>query len=476
MFESDILFYIAAEVALLLLVICIFLFLHIGNLRKLIRKLEEKVVTLRQTIAEARQETQKALKKLASQSKIKPKNFIDYLDDEIEGTKTHHQSLNPDRDIVLDITPDTPIERQASSLRHAFLIAEKEARYAGDGEVSSWDVLQSKFQQIIQFYESLAPAAEEADEEPDFDEEPEIEEDEFPEPPAVDESLLEEIENYKKRIENLERFKRLFFEMESKWEDAKKQAEEYYEQLMAMGKDLGAGEDFDNVLEQYAKSFGEIESMIVEGAGGEKAAAKASDGDNDTQGERPNVGKMVIANQEEMQRLRNMAVDQHKVITELKKKLYEAQSEEDREQVIADLSEQLEKQQRFLKEAETCTQLIEDELSRAMQENETLRSQLEDSPAGGMDEEEMLRLETLVSDMTRESQEMLGTIAALEAENQQLKEQLEAGGSASGAGNAEAEAEVTMLQDKLTEMQQELLNLQTQHIELEERYLELKMK
>lgn len=460
--ESNILLYITGELAILLLVVCVFLLFHVSKLKGLIAKLEAKIVTLRRSMKKSRKEAEKALGKLAEHQKIKPKKFLDYLDEAIDETRSHHQSLNPDRDIVLDISPDAPLERQADSLRHAFLIAEKEARYAGDEDESSWDVLQAKFQQIIHFYETSAAVDIEVDE-PELDE---ANEEEL-------EALRTEVENYKKRITNLEGFKKLFFEMETNWEGAKKEADDYHQQLLAMGQELGAGEDFDNLLDRYASAFDGIGELIASGGdedtpGSATTISTGLDHDNSPPGERVGVGKMVIANQEEMQRLRNMAVDQHKVITELKKQLYSASSEEEQQQVMEGLTTQLEQQQRFLKEAETCTQLIEDELTRTIGENEDLRSQIESASAGAS-AEEAERLEALVGDLTTESRDMLSVIGALEEQNRGLQEQLE-----SGTGGSDENTD--LLTEKLGELQQELLNLQTQHIELEERYLELKMK
>lgn len=476
MIEAKVLAWIFGELALLLLVICIFLFLHFAKLRKLIRQLEEKILSLRDTVGKSRKEAKSALKKLAEKAKIKPKDFLFYLDEEIESTKSFHQSLNPDRDIVLDITPDAPLERQASSLRHAFLIAEKEARYAGDGETSDWGVLQGKFQQIIQFYESLAPAQPPVEAKPEDDDELDAE------PVDIEEAgddHSEEIATYKKRIENLERFKKLFFEMEKQWEEAKSQADEYYQQLLAMGRDLGAGEDFEQVLDQYSKSFSEIEDMINQGTG-KSEKAEAEDTKSSAEAPQASVGKVIIANQEEIQRLRNMAVDQHKVINELKRKLYEAKSVEDKQLIIDQLTDQLEKQERFLKEAETCTKLIEDELSRAIVENEQLRKQMKEAETQAqsqVSDEELEKMEEVINNFTHESKEMLGTIASLEKENQSLLDQLASAGAEGASGGSGDDGEqVAALQEKLTELQQELLNLQTQHIELEERYLELKMK
>jgi hypothetical protein len=456
MSDSNIVLYAVAEFALLLLLICIFLFFHVSSLKKLIRKLEEKIISLRKSIGLSRKETQKALKKLAEKDKIKPLDFLGYLDGEIARTREHHQALNPDRDIVLDIAPDAPMERQALSLRHAFLIAEKEARYAGDNRESSLAVLQSKLQQIIQFYESTqAPKAAEAE----------------PSPTEDEADNQDEIAAYKKRIENLERFKKLFFDMERKWEEARQQADEYHKQLMSMGEELGAGEDFENLLHRYSNAFNEMGDLIIDGVGSDGKKRESHEPDIDNR--QPSVGKLVIANQEEIQRLRNMAVDQHKVISELKKQLYATTSAEDKERVVEELSNQLDRYQRFLKEAETCTQLIEDELSRAMQENEQLREQLQSTKAQlpkDSDKDEIQRCEMIVNNLTHESKEMLSTIATLEEENRLLKQEINEANISGPDENTE------LLKEKLAEMQQELLNLQTQHIELEERYLELKMK
>ena len=451
--DSNILIYAFGELAIVLLAVCVFLCFHVKSLKKLIVKLEEKVTSLRRSISVSRNETKAALKKLSEKERIKPKQFIDFLDQELDQTLQHHQSLNPDRDIVLDITPDAPIERQAASLRHAFLIAEKEARHAGDKQQSSWEVLQAKFQQIIQFYESAGPADVPEDNADDT---------------GADENLeadSEQIKNYKKQIENLQRFKQLFFETEEKWRNAKTEAEQYYKQLMEKTAGQDDSAEYETLLANYAKAYDEIEALMASVSADDDIVA----GDIEQAGHRDHVGgKILLANQEEMQRLKNMAVDQHRVIGELKRKLVDAQSPEQQQEVIEQLTQQLEQQQRFLKEAETCTQQIEDELSRTIQENEQLRSQLQGGESG-ISDDDVQQLETVIEDFIVQSKEMLSTISTLEADNEALKTQLE------NDGTDESDHQVEQLKEKLGEMQQELLNMQTQHIELEERYLELKM-
>ena len=448
--DSSIFLYIAIELAVLLLLLCAFLLFHVGKLKKLIAQLEAKLISLRKGLKKSRKDTKTALKKLAAKEKVKVKDFLEYLDEEIEGTRDHHSSLNPDRDIVLDIAPDAPLERQASALRHAFLIAEKEARYAGGETESSWDVLQAKLQQIIQFYQSAQPVTEE----PQPAAEPE-------EAAATDSSdqakYAKMVEEYQAQIDELQSFKDKSQGLETKWKAAKRQSDVYYEQLMEMSRDLSAGQDFDSLLESYSSAFDELDNIL--GKDGFSSEIAGTD---------ENVGKAIIAHQAEVQRLRNAAIDQHKVIAELRKRLEGADSEEEREQAVSELSAELEKQQRFLQEAETCTKLIEDELDRTIQENEELRSKLENAASGGATDEEIEQIEAVVNDLTKEGKDMLSTIAALEEQNQSLKAQL------AEAGGGESTEEVETLKAKLDEMQQELLNLQAQHIELEERYIEAK--
>jgi DNA-binding ferritin-like protein (Dps family) len=450
MSQSNLLLYTTAELALLLLVVCVFLLLHVSKLRKLVAALEEKIKSLRVSIGKSRNETKRALKELVEKEGITSNSFLDYIEEEIAVTHAHHQVLNPDRDIVLDIALDAPIERQVSALRHAFLIAEKEARHNDGEDQTNWEVLQAKLQQIIEFYQN-AQSAGEGDEN------------------STGTDSADLIENYKSRITNLERFKKLFFDMEGKWESAKKQADDYHQQLLAMGSELGAGENFNTLLDNISTAYGEVGDLLAEASEAQLEGGGATIIDQRTGG----VGKTVIANQEEIQRLKNMAVDQHKVITELKKKLYASDNTPEQQiQIVEALTEQLEQQQRFMKEAETCTQLLEDELTRAITENEAIRLQLADSEPSqsGASDEELEQIESVVRDLTNESKEMLGTIAVLEGENSSLKAQLEQGNTG-GSGE-----HTDMLKLKLEEMQQELLNMQTQHIELEERYLDLKMK
>lgn len=443
---SSFVFYFVAEILVVSLVICFFLIFHIRNLKTLVRALEAKISSLRVMIKRTRGEARQAVANLEKIRQQKPKNYLDFLEEQVERTRSHHEKLKPDRDIVLDIDPESPLDRQAASLRHAFLIAEQESMYSGgDDHHADWNVVESKLGQLIQFYKdnlvvSIQPTVDIED----------------------DNSI--EVEQLRKRIEHLEEFKKLYFELEKKWEAVSDNADDYHQRLLSMGQSLGAGEDFEQLLDSYAKNFNDFGLNLSEQSQA-GSYQKPQYGSVEIDPSRPSVGKMVIANQEEVQRLRNMAVDQHKVIQELKRKLVGANTAEQKDDVIRELTSQMDRQERFLKESETCAKLMEDEMNRMLEENHILREQLENS---GGNAEEMERLESIIADLTDASQEMLSAIATLEQENRELK----SAGYGSGGSTADSDA----LKEKLAQAQQSLLDLQAQHLELEERYLDMKRK
>tara|TARA_B110000908_G_C10257617_1_gene456728 strand:- start:195 stop:545 length:351 start_codon:yes stop_codon:yes gene_type:complete len=114
--EFNLLFFIAVQLAVVLLIICGFLIYHMGRQRGLIKKLEEKIIGLRESLSVSRADVKSAQQELSSQQQTTTKDFVEYLDDEIDSTVEYHQQLNPTQDIVLDIALDSPIERQATAL------------------------------------------------------------------------------------------------------------------------------------------------------------------------------------------------------------------------------------------------------------------------------------------------------------------------------------------------------------------------
>lgn len=484
MLNNPIAIIVAVEMAVALLFFIGCLLFFIRGQRRTMGALEEKIVALRDSLKNTRAELKAARALAAKNANSGPGDFGEMVEEQLSITRNHHLSLNSDRDIVLDIGPDTPLARRAVSLRHAFLIAEKEAWLAAEDKEIDWDVLSSKLTQIIQFYEQPAePVSAHVETESDMFDALEIEE----EQPASDfdssissadseelAMLRETVENQKRHIENLERFKTLFFATDEKWRVAREQAEQYHQLLMDQSHSFGADAEYQALLEKSSRVYDDFGATLAAESGREPykpAPIPAADIDVDE----PRVGSIVIANQEEIQRLRNMAVDQHKMILRLREELNAAQSEEEKERVISELHKQLERHERFLKESDLCTKQLENELDRVLNENHNLKIKLQDSrmqavsaPANDANVEQMVKI---IEDFTVQSSEMLNAIEVLENECRELQGKLAASG-----GQASSGAELESLRAELAAAQQELLSLQSEHINLEERYLELKIK
>jgi hypothetical protein len=474
------------EIAVVLLFLIGCLLFFIRGQRNTVGALEEKILALRDSLKSARTEIKTARAQAAARADANPGNFGEMLDEQIIVTRNHHLSMNPDRDIVLDIGPDTPLDRRAVSLRHAFLIAEKEAWLAAEGKALDWDILSGKLAQIIQFYEQPAEPvpAQLPEAESDMFEALELEPEAPPEPgfeletaaPAVDSEelamLRETVANQKRHIENLERFKALFFATDEKWRAASEQAEQYHQLLMEKSQTMGADADYQALLEKYGRVYDDFGASLAAENGAEQhkpTPVPVIEIDADE----PSVGRMVIANQEEIQRLRNMAVDQHKMILRLRDELTAAQSAEDKDRVIAELHKQLERHERFLKESDLCTKQLENELDRMLNENHSLKIKLQDARLHATSapvDANVDQMVKIIEDFTEQSSEMLNAIETLENECRELKAKLAASGAQNDSGELEA------ARQELAMAQQELVALQAQHVDLEERYLELKIK
>lgn len=471
--------YAVSELAVLLLCVVGYLFFHLRGLKRLVKELEEKVLALRETI----KVTKENAKALVTEAKSQIKDtvsYLEYLDKQISNTRDFHKSQVPDKDIVLDLDLQVSPERRAAALRNVFLLAEKEAALAGDEDEPNWEVLKSKHQQIMAFYEKAYKDLARAE-----IEKQQAAEEQADDADSVDEALQEELNNYKKRVDNLEKFKKLFFDMEAKWEAAKKEAATHHSAIAEQARSLDGAADINASLEKYAAAYNEVDQAFEDGLSIDSGGAVRSETSIAIgESQKPAAGShttLVIEQKEEVERLRALMENQHEIITELKRKLREAESAEEKDRLMEQMAKELEKQERFMRESETCITLLEEELSMTRRELMDVTDELKliksdpesfgGSLPSGLDVSNEEEVETLISGYVAESRDMLNTISLLEQENQELKNELQMASSSAGEGSEEA----LQLRAKLAEVQQELLNLQTQHIELEERYIELKM-
>jgi predicted nucleic acid-binding Zn-ribbon protein len=161
-----------------------------------------------------------------------------------------------------------------------------------------------------------------------------------------------------------------------------------------------------------------------------------------------------------------VAADQHRIINQLQKKLMDAKTTEEKELVIEELQQQLQRQTRFVQESETCVQLLEEELNKAQDELNVKEKMLKETSTLG--EENQIIKSTLQS-FTLESKDMMHNINELEKENIDLKKNIEVTlTKAPVAEPADTASEIVAIQS-------EFMDLKKQYAELEEKYLELKL-
>ncbi|SMF35073.1 hypothetical protein SAMN02745866_02226 [Alteromonadaceae bacterium Bs31] len=414
MLGSNLMLIVAMEVSVLFLLLCLYLLFQNRKLRRTIGLLHGRMEQLVKDLRTAR-----IAAKAENQSAKSSETYKHFLNEHIQAVRKHHEDLESDRDIVLDIDPATPSSRRAAALRYAVLMAEKEATAKSGGNSADWKLLERKYEQLFNFNQQYAA-----------------------EPSATDGSELEELReglaSAKKRINNLERFKTLYFDLEEKWENCKDTAKSHFNTLTQLTESAENSEEIAGALHAYHTSYAEVGALIEDAAEGETILSGAS-----------------IDSSGEIKHLRAVAADQHKIITELQRKLQEANTVEAQAAVVDELQEQLQKQVRFVQESETCIQLMEDELGNANTELEQLRSRLNVLP----------QLKTNLKDLRDQNDDYEMQVYTLKSENRRLKSKLQSAGDSPPQDDGE-----------VRKLKKEISAAEARYAELEEKFLDLKLQ
>ncbi|MGH1374676.1 MAG: hypothetical protein ACRBBW_21755 [Cellvibrionaceae bacterium] len=420
----------AIEVLALLALICGFLLIHARSLKKLIGRLQDKLQGVNKDLKKSKQ----AYKEMED-SIPDAVSYPDILEHQLEVNREHHQSLDPDQDIALDLNPRSPMQRQLASLRHAFLITEKEAALSSETEDQpNWMVIEAKLSSLMAFFKaetSNDPAKDDSD---------------------SDEAEQEEIEQLKaslldsqQRIENLEKFKTLFFELEDKWQKTQSNASQCHQELTDLAAQHSDQPAFEAALQRYQNHFNEFGDTLANNL--------TSDGGGITQV----VNSPEVVSGDEIDRLKSVAANQHQLISELQQRLEIAYSGSDKDELLEDMKNQLQQHSRYIEESDTCIKLLERELDEAHEEISRLEQQAGNQAAIAKQSEKL-------SILLDEREMMNQTIQNLQSENEQLVLQMQATLSEPSANGGSPE------------ILQELKQLQQQYTELESKYLELRMK
>lgn len=414
---------VAIEIYLVLLIATVVLIIYSFKQKKLIRRQQDKLREWIETIK-------------TSSSPVVPvgKLYKQLIHEQLKLTQDRFSLIAPRSDISEAQPAELPINQRIVALRYAFLRAEELGTTEVPGSEGYWNVFRQTLEPLLQ---STADNA--------LD---------LPLDTSLEAFSSEELEMYKKRVQNLEKFKKLFFDLEKRWNEAEANAQGYYNELYAMADGVEDRERYEMLLGQYGNSYNEITHYMRD----TNAALTGRTVENKT----INIIRQDPRAAEEIMKLRNVAADQYRIISNLQRKLEEAETTEEKDLVIKELEQQLQRQVRFVQESDTCIQLLEDELNKAhvkiAEQEEIIEHEHEL-------EEENQRIKETLQSFTHESKELLGNLEDLERENDQLKNDLE-------HTNKDSEASPANLQ----QIQSEFTELRKQYTELEEKYLELKFK
>lgn len=410
---------VAIEIYLALLIAAVILIFYVLKQKKLIRRQQEKLRELIETIKTTDWPAASA-----------GKTYKQLIYEQLDFTQDRFALIAPRSDISEEQPSNLPINQRIVALRYAFLRAEELGTTEVPGSEGYWNV----------FRQTLEPLL--------------LSTTETPLDTTSDSSNNEELEMYKKRVENLEKFKKLFFDLEKRWNEAQANAQGYYNELYAMADGVEDRDRYEMLLGQYSNSYNDISHYMND----TNAALTGRPVENKT----INIIRQDPRAAEEIMKLRNVAADQYRVISNLQRKLEEAVTAEEKDLVIKELEQQLQRQVRFVQESDTCVQLLEEELNKA---NEKIAEQEEiiahDQELG----EENQRIKETLQNFTHESKDLLGNLEDLERENDQLKNNREHTNAETGTNPA-----------TLQQIQSEFADLRKQYTELEEKYLELKFK
>jgi DNA repair exonuclease SbcCD ATPase subunit len=414
--------FVAAEIIIVLLICTVVFFVHSRKLKSLVRRQQEKLLALLEAQV-------KPIEAPQASPITSTRNYKSYLNDELDVTASQFSVYSPDQNIALELPEDSPLLQRILALRYAFLRAEELGTTEERGSNEYWSIFQQTLEPL------LAPPQRELNSE-----------------------LESELETAKKRIENLEKFKRLFFDMEKQWAEAQTNAQDYYAQLLSLSEGVDDRALFNNVLEKYHGVYDNIQQNITQ---------VIQNPDAFNQQKVINIIRQDPRAADEIVKLRNVAADQHRIINDLQKKLMSAVSAEEKEVVIHELQQQLQRQIRFVNESETCIQLLEDELAKAHEEISIQEKSLNEANALS---EENQQIKNVLHSFTQESKDLINSINQLEDENNTLKQTMRHPPTTitSQVGMPESTSDVKKIQSELND-------LKKQYAELEERYLDLKL-
>ena len=178
---------VAIEIYLALLIATFALLYFSVKQKKLIKRQQNKLKELIDTV-----------KNIQSPALPQAATYKQFIYEQLDITQERFSFLAPRSDISGIQPADVPLNQRIVALRYAFLRAEELGTTTVQGSEGYWDIFNQTLEPLLQSTQENSSA--------DND----------------------ELETYKKRVENLEKFKKLFFDLEKRWNEAQANAQGYY--------------------------------------------------------------------------------------------------------------------------------------------------------------------------------------------------------------------------------------------------------
>ncbi len=268
-----------------------------------------------------------------------------------------------------------------------------------------------------------------------------------------DESLRTQLDNANKRIKNLEKFKQLYFDLQSKLSKSVAEIEGLNQKIFELAEGSDNYEDIVSIIDKNKAHYLEMGQMIgMDKEQHHDSVANSLDYSDAIMNER----------KDEIKRLKSQIAQQFEDIWALKNKLT---SSDEKTPAPEELSNGIETIARNLKDAEMCIETMDMEIQTLTSEITNLRNQLKDQDgaagASAEHEEVIEEKEKMIARFAQESKELMNCITGLEDDYQHQSERIK-----------ELEDKLAESSDGDDSFKEKFLKLEAEYSVMEAKYLD----
>lgn len=280
--------------------------------------------------------------------------------------------------------------------------------------------------------------------------------------PADYNELKNNVEYYKHRVENLENFRKLFFELEENFGELQTENNRLLDELINGTEDSDELARLNAILGQFKQNQDKLVSKLRQ----QQAVIHAANREHYTQlpaNRREREDLLFHAHpqyalaKKDLSVLEDQQKEQSAMLLRMRKHAKELKGKENLEYLVEEQEKELHKFEVSLRNTKNCIQTLELSLDDATHkihdlelENTKLRHKAKD----------VSYLETSIAQFSRDSAQMMDCIQTLESTTEELMTEKELG-----------QTKIKTLETSLLKKDQELSKLKTDFIALEERYL-----